>query len=300
MNILVTGGTGFVGRNVADGLRKEFGDGTTNQVFSPSHSELDMLNLPDILNYMIVNQIHAVIHCAFSGHFGSENDYNTFLNNIKMYENLIYATPETVPIIIFGSGAEFDRRYNIFEAEEDSIVSCWPIDFYGMAKSMISKRALSMEEHNNIYVLRLFGCFGADEPDFRFIKRSILRLMDDEPIQIGQDKLMDFFYVEDIIPVVNRILMEDPDIPTNLNLVYPQPALKLSGIAQIICKEMGKDSGNIEVCDILYHESNYTGSRMRIKELNFNFLGLERGIRRMVQQLTDESNILHQHSEKRA
>lgn len=281
MNILITGGSGFVGRNVAKELRTH----PKASVFTPTHAELDMTDLPSYVSYLNKNDIQAVIHTAFEGHFASKNEYDTFLRNIKMYDNISWGTPEHVPVILIGSGAEFDRRFNIDEMEEADVFTSYPVDFYGMAKKMITDRALNEDDFSSRYVLRLFGCFGHDEPDFRFIKNSILRVKKGLPIEITENKKMDFFFIDDVAPVIEAILFSNTFVPRNLNLVYASK-IWLSDVARIILDEMGKSwDDNIVFKNVTNFTKHYTGCGGKLSYLKIHQIGLNEGIKRMVEKL---------------
>ncbi|MFA5770739.1 MAG: NAD-dependent epimerase/dehydratase family protein, partial [Patescibacteria group bacterium] len=61
MNILLTGGTGFIGRNLCDGLKDEY------KIFTPRHSELEVSDTDAVRKYIIKNKIKVVIHTAVKG-----------------------------------------------------------------------------------------------------------------------------------------------------------------------------------------------------------------------------------------
>lgn len=285
--VLITGGGGFVGRNVARCLRKY-----NHEVFAPTHQELDMTDLSKCMAYFHDNKVEAVVHTAFKGHFASQNQYQDFVDNIKMYEVLTWLD-DYRPTIIIGSGAEFDRRFPIDCDDEEKLFNSWPVDLYGLSKNIISKRALGFGQYNedeqeihDPYILRLFGCFGSDEPDFRFIKRSILRLKQGLPIEIQKNKYMDFFFVDDVAIVIDRILTTHSDKLRHLNLVYQEDFDRketLAGVGLMICKAMNIPV-NIVVKD---HDKDnpYSGNGWKLGMENLNLVGLEGGIKRMVQEL---------------
>jgi nucleoside-diphosphate-sugar epimerase len=287
MKVIVTGGGGFVGRNVARCLRK-----LGHDVVAPTHQELDMTDLTKCMTYFHANNVEAVVHTAFKGHFSSQNQHQDFVENIKMYEVLTWLD-DYRPTIIIGSGAEFDRRFDIDQAEEDSVFNSWPVDLYGLSKNIISKRALGLAQYNedeqeihDPYVLRLFGCFGSDEPDFRFIKRSILRLKQGLPIEVLKNKDMDFFFVDDVATVIDKVITTRSNNLRHLNLVYQNDFNRketLAGVGMMICKAMNVPV-NVVVKD---HDKDnrYTGNGWRLRQEKLPLIGLENGIKRMVEEL---------------
>lgn len=286
MKVLITGGGGFVGRNVSRCL-KQLG----HEVLAPTHRELDMTDLHKCMAYFNENKVESIVHTAFKGHFSAANQYQDFLDNIKMFDNLVWLD-DFRPTIIIGSGAEFDRRYSIDCENEDHLFKSWPVDLYGLSKNIISRRALGHtenEEETEIhapFILRLFGCFGPDEPDFRFIKRSISRLKEGLPIEIQKNKQMDFFFVDDVAAVIHRVISTRTETLRHANLIYQQNRdhkHTLADVGEMICKEM-KVLSNIVIKE-KEKDHPYTGDGWKLRGEKIKLVGLETGIRRMVQEL---------------
>ena len=276
MNVLITGGGGFVGRNLAH-LLPQYGHVT----YAPTRQELDMTDYSQYKKFLETHDVDVIVHTAFKGHFGGQGGENNFTDNLKMYENLWYGDDRERATIIFGSGAEYDRRLSILNVSENEMINQWPIDLYGLSKNIITRRFVY--EIQNPFLLRLFGCFGSDEPEFRFIKRSITRLKQGLPIEIQRDKLMDFFYIEDVAAVVHQVITKQSDSMRHMNLVYDNK-LTLSQLGGIICKMMDVPENVV----VLNKEPDlpYTGNSDTLKMQNMDLYGLENGIRRMIQDLS--------------
>ena len=279
MKILVTGGAGFIGSSLAH-LLPHYG----HETIAPNREQLDMTDFKAYEAFLKKHKPDAIVHTAFKGHFGAQGGETAFVDNLKMYETL-WMGDAGLPTVIFGSGAEFDRRFAIENAAPDRVFDAWPIDLYGLSKNIISRRFMDRNlgdsELENPFLLRLFGCFGPDEPEYRFIKRSINRLKQGLPIEIEQDKYMDFFYIDDVAAVINRVVHET-DIFRHMNLTYDKK-YKLSQVAELICSIM-KVPTNITIVnpDLALP---YTGNSTHLSMENIDFYGLEQGIARMVKDL---------------
>jgi nucleoside-diphosphate-sugar epimerase len=83
-----------------------------------------------------------------------------------------------------------------------------PVDHYGMSKNIISRRIF---ESDNCYTLRLFGVFGSNEPKHRLLKR----VLSGEAIEL-EDKYFDYYYIEDILPVVRNYIDKKPKFKLNM------------------------------------------------------------------------------------
>ncbi len=284
--ILITGGSGYIGRN----LRRLLAD---HSISAPSHSELDLLDRDKLDEYLRYGQFDAVIHAAGKGAIKgtTETWEDIYVPNILMYENLDGCLGwQGTPLIIFGSGAEFDRRSPVRDEYASSILFNFPIDPYGLSKNIIARRAITYGK--NTWILRLFGCFNYDEDGTRFIKNCITSIKLNCPIIINQDKKMDFFFMDDIVPVIERIFAdinnkhwpEEMKLPKNINLTYVQKYTLLE-IAKIVAFEMKKPDHTIIIAkDGMGME--YTGSGDFLFRNGIPLIGLHRGIRRTISELT--------------
>ena len=79
--ILVTGGRGFIGRNVVEGLSGIY------HVLAPGHEELDLLDEAKVRSFFEEQQIAVVIHCAGHDHSrNSKKDRSLVVrNNLYMF-----------------------------------------------------------------------------------------------------------------------------------------------------------------------------------------------------------------------
>ncbi len=61
MKILVTGGNGFVGRNIVKFLGKDY------DLYTPTRSQLDLTDEKSVKDYLQTKFFDLVIHCAIKG-----------------------------------------------------------------------------------------------------------------------------------------------------------------------------------------------------------------------------------------
>ena len=134
MNILVTGANGFIASNVIENLQIKF------NVFKGTRKSINLYSSDDIERYIDDHKIDSIIHCAIEGGNRTEkDDVSSFYNNVLIYENLMKFSHRYKIFINIGSGAEFDRRYNIQDKKETEIFCNVPIDYYGLSKNIISR-----------------------------------------------------------------------------------------------------------------------------------------------------------------
>jgi len=275
MNILVTGGSGFLGRHIV-----EHYSGKQNVLY-PTSRIVDFTCPKQVGEYLQSNKIEVVIHAAIKGGKRTDAEYfSDFIANLKMYENLKLNSFRFKKIINFCSGAAFDRDLGVDKVRERKVLDVLPKDYYGLAKNLIAK---DMNNGDNKFInLRLFGCFGLYENNNRFIKNSLVRSINGMPIEVHQDRQMDFFWVGDLLRTLDYVLLKDFETAFDCNMCYKKKH-SLIDIANII-----KHLTNSPY-DIILHkeglEKPYTGANQKLDSLPLGLKGLEHGIKCMYDQL---------------
>ena len=264
MKTLLTGATGFLGRNIS----RHF---TALDITELNSKSLDLTDGKEVRQFFEESGgFDVVIHCAIKGGNRTDTDsMQTYYDNVNMALNILDNKRYFTNLINFCSGAAYDREHDIDQASESSIKDKYPKDYYGMAKAAIAKNVLK----HGFYNLRIFGCFNNDEPESRFIKTCIRNIKNGEPIVIPQDKYFDFFYAKDVNIVIEKILQEHPLAYKDINLSY-RNKLKLSELALIISHKMNA-GGSISV------EKNglsYTGDSTNLEQLNLPLIGLDKAL----------------------
>jgi nucleoside-diphosphate-sugar epimerase len=148
MNILITGGSGYVGNHLNTFYKNKA------NVTCLSRGVLDISDTYSVNKWFEGKYFDVVLHAAISG--GNRVDADTikeYKNNIKMIDNLYEHKNKFGKLISFGSGAERTGTW------------------YGRSKEYIHRLILNT---NNWYNLRIYGIFDKDENDYRFIKANIL------------------------------------------------------------------------------------------------------------------------------
>jgi nucleoside-diphosphate-sugar epimerase len=253
MKVLITGGNGYVAKSIYSTLKDKY------DVTSISRNDFDLCDREKTNKFFENKFFDVVIHTAIKG--GSrlnQDNSEVFYQNLQMFYNLYYNKLHFNKFIYFGSGAELGQ----------------PNDPYGLSKKIINELILSEPDFYNI---RIFGVFDENELDTRFIKNNIKRYLNKEEIIIHQNKLMDFFYMKDLITLIKHYIKEN----------------HLPKVAE--CSYIKKYS----LLDIAHLINNFSDYKVPIKQLDsiegkayigktsldLNYIGLEQGIKEVYNKL---------------
>ena len=256
MKILITGGNGYIAKALSFNL---------DNVTSVTRKDFDLTDREATDDWFYGRYFDIVIHTAIKG--GSRlQKYNSdvFYQNIQMFYNLLNNKHCFGKLLNFGSGAELNM----------------PTDPYGLSKNVISK---IIDLTDNFYNIRIYGVFDENELDTRFIKSNIKRYINKQPIIIHQDKLMDFFYMKDLIRLVEYFIYEN-DLPKNIDCVYGGPSHSLLDIANMI---NNLSDHKVEIKVNGEKGKKYIGDW---NPLNIKWKGLKPGIKETYKKLLNETN----------
>lgn len=203
MRVLITGSTGFIGRNVRENLQKD------HEVWAPDRRELDLLDEKMVQHYLANNYFDVVIHSANTNNFMYHVEDGEVLDrNLRMFFHLEKNSDKYGKMIYFGSGAEYDMKHYEPLMKEDYFGMHIPKDAYGFSKYIMSKIT---EKKDNIYDLRLFGVYGKyEEWQRRFISNNLCKLIRGTDMTINQNMKFDYLHINDLCRVVRWFMQGTP------------------------------------------------------------------------------------------
>ncbi len=236
MKILITGGNGFIARNLSEQLKEE------HNVLSVDRQELDLLDSSRVFDYIRSNKFDIIIHTATydaAPKHSTKDPAKVLENNLKMFFNITRCKDYFDKMIYFGSGAEFSRKHWKPKMREDYFDQYVPEDQYGFSKYVMTKNALSSEK---VYNLRLFGVFGKyDDWRTRFIPNACSQISLNLPINIHQNVFYDYLYVNDLIKIVRWFINNKPK--KKVYNICSGNVYDHQSLAEKIIKVSGKDLG---------------------------------------------------------
>lgn len=263
MKILLTGGSGFVGRTLKSALEGE------HEVIAPSHAALDVCDTAAVDAFLEGGLFDVIVHAAIQG---GERVVETTLRG---YGNLARWSDRVARMFYFGSGAEYGKHRELAKVKEEDVGRVVPKDPYGLAKLWLSDHA--RRSRGRIVNLRLFGAYGVFEGYlFRFISNSIVKALLDLELVVRQDVVFDYLWADDLAVVLKRLLEKSGEIP-DLN-VTPTESISLRRILQIIERASKKKVDVTFLNEGLNFE--YTGDNRRLCTLlpDLEFTPYEVGI----------------------
>jgi len=205
MRILITGGNGFIARNIFEQLKGE------HDISSVGIQKLDLLDSSRVFDYIKGNEFDTIIHTATydaAPKHSTKDPAKVLENNLKMFFNITRCRDHFNKMIYFGSGAEYSRKHWKPKMKEDYFDQHVPEDQYGFSKYVMTKNALFDDK---IYNLRLFGVFGKyDDCRTRFIPNACSQAALDLPIKINQNVFYDYLYVDDLVKIVRWFINNKP------------------------------------------------------------------------------------------
>lgn len=275
MKILIIAKNSFLAKQIKDYfLNSEY------DLYFSSREDFDLTSAEQTRNFFNVRHYDVVVNCAINGGIrGKEDTLQDFLNNIQMFKNLVDNRDGFGKLINFGSGAEFDRSLDIDSCSEEQIFTRSPKDYYGLSKNIITRIIYKYDKFFNI---RIFGCFGKHEKESRFLKTNIKNALSNEPLNVHQDRFMDYISADDLCKILKFYFDNDIELlPKDLNAVYKKK-YTLKQLAKMVKFHLNSES------EILIQQeglaNSYTGSSERLSKMDIKLSGLEKEVERFLKQ----------------
>lgn len=272
MKILLTGGTGFVGRNV-----KEYFEGKYD-IYAPASRELNCIDEQAVYKHLSENHYDLVLHFAVYGDGidKSKDGTKSLEYNLRIFSNFAKNSNLFGKMIYTGSGAEYDKRYPIQMVKENDLQKhSIPVDQYGLMKYMINQ---IIEQSSNIYNLRLFGIFGKYEYwKTKYISNLCCKSIKGIPLSLRKNCYFDYLWIDDFCRMLDSFIrLESPKYHV-YNAVRGE-RIDLLSLAKLV-NEIGVEEQKIIVCQEGY-ANEYTANNDRImQELpDFEFTDIKSSI----------------------
>ena len=238
MNVLITGGTGFLGNNLYQWIRRNYPN--VNVSVASRRTGTDIRNYEQVKE-VIKNQ-DCVINCAAQTHvdYSLHNDLEDQLNfidtNVKGTLHVIKACQRYNVKMIHISTSEV---YGQNQTPGTPMKENHPIDpqagIYAVTKAAADRlcRMETITTGADIVILRPFNFWGPGQSVEKFIPRLIQQGLNKEDLTIYGDgeQSRDYVYIED----VSKAIWLAKDLPTGtICNVATQITIKINTVAKII------------------------------------------------------------------
>jgi len=234
LRVLVTGGNGFIGRNLVEGLPDSY------RLLHPGRAELDLLDGAAVKSYLRLHRPDVVVHCAThdAARNSVEDQSRVLDSNLRMFFHLALCEGLYGKLIHYGSGAEYDKSRAVVLASEQDLDRVVPADDYGLSRYLIHLH--TRQRKGKIVNLRLFAVWGKHEDwEIRFISNACCKAAHDLPISLRQNVRFDYLHVDDLVSIT-RWFVEHDARHAGYNVCTADP-VDLLTLARSVLRAAGKD-----------------------------------------------------------
>ncbi len=274
MKILLTGGSGFIGRNIKESyLNEKF------EIIAPSRAILDCANDESVSAYFKKNSFDVVIHSAAKpGHRNAADTSEIFSTNSRMSLNLLKFHDAWGKMLNMGSGAIYDMEHYVPKMKEEYCGTHIPHDEHGYNKYLLSQ----IYPRFNVIDFRIFGIFGKHEDyAIRFISNAICKTLFNLPITLRQNRKFDYLFIDDLMPVLDHFVSNDTSFK-EYNIT-PDVSVGLLEIANMVNEVSGGRSQVIVGKEGMGMEYSGDNTRLRSEIPGIQFTTLQRAIESLYQ-----------------
>lgn len=241
--VLVTGASGFVGRNVVSEFLERGYEvhAIIHSKFLPACDNLvqyhiDLMNSDSVINFLAKNCFKNLVHLAwYVGQGCQTSDVNLdwvclSLNLLKQFQK--YGGKK---VLITGSVSEYDYNYGYLSEDLTPLNNEF---LYGKSKAALYVLSKAFCELNNLDFkwARLFNIYGPNEKETRLMPSVILSMLKGEDVKVSNcKKFQDYLYVEDVAKAI--VMLFESGVNGAVNICSGRP-VQLQTIVEKIAQYM--------------------------------------------------------------
>jgi UDP-glucose 4-epimerase len=272
VRVLLTGGSGFIGRHVADRLR------ASHEVLTPTHADLELSDAAAVRRWLVAHPVDAVVHAAVKPGHRSAPDLTRLVEiNLRQFFNLVRCRASFARFVVVTSGAVYGMDRPVSRFAERQLGDEVPADEHGFSKYV---EALWLAGDHEAVELRPFGVYGPGEDyAIRFISNACCKALLGMPVTLHRDRQFSYVWVQDLAAVVDRALGGTAGglAPGAYNVTPGEP-VSLRTIADLVVRMSGCDVPVVIADDEPGPDYSGDGSRLAATAPDLTFVSIERGI----------------------
>jgi GDP-L-fucose synthase len=273
--VFISGSGGFIGGNLKNFLKGKY------ELFTPRSFEFDLRDKNAVREYFKVNNIDFIIHAAtVGGQRGFQDKPETVEENLSMLDNLLENKKQNTRMILFGSGAMYGRYRDLKKVKEEEIGKHIPTELYGKSKMLIAQKII---ERDDVLCLNIFGCYGLGEKPSRFPSYAINRNLNRETIEINQNVVFDYLFIDDLMKIIGFFIENKPK--NNILNAAPDKSISLKEISELVNEISDFKSEIIIKNDKMNFEYTGDNSLLRSEIPNLEFTSYFEGLKKFYFQL---------------
>ena len=268
MNILMTGGTGYLGSHLVEKLHKD------HSLFLLPRGDIHIPENIDLVIHL-AGEVNIRQHGLYSGNLIGNNVEYT----IKLIESMIEAG---VNKLIYTSSMTVYSPDNAIPVREDGRLQ--PSSFYGLTKKwaeeVIQHYANNTIVDLNAWILRIPGIYGDDRKS-GYIYNTIQKALNNEDIKL--ETFMDYWetiYIDDLTDIIKKLLDYHIFATKVFNISYCEETDFIETAFKI--KAMTESKSHIEIGNCNYNRFYLDNSKlMQLPKFDFNY-SFDNGLRRYI------------------
>jgi len=276
VKILLTGGSGFIGRHVAARLR------TAHEVIAPTHAELELTDAEAVRRWLITHPVDAVVHTAAKpGHRNAPDLTDLAEGNLRQFFSLVRCRASFRRFVVITSGAAYGVQRSLARVAEDILGGVVPADGFGFSKYV---EAIWLAQDRHAVELRPFGVYGPGEDyAIRFISNACCKALSGMPVTLRQDRVFSYVWVQDLAAVVERAIDDGPAaLAAGAYNVTPGEPVRLAAMAELVVRASGREVPVVVAEPGLGLEYSGDGSKLATASPSIEFTSPAQGVAQLV------------------
>ena len=290
MNILITGASGFLGRNFKE-------KALANKIFSISNSS-KYIKIKNDYFFDLTNKSHVSLFISSTGkekidflfHFAAITPFNNrhdFKKDIEISKNIRkICLALKIPFLAFSSGWVVYSQNDKKPFRENS--SLYPNTEYGRSKLKTEKYFKKNLSNTTFICLRLATVFGPGQTSSGFIPNLTKSAIQTKKITVyNPDLEKDYMFIDNLIAALNNLLKVkiNKKIDMNVGSGRTYKIIDIARKVQQIFKENFNEDITIEIKDYSSKDNNcnYMDISRSLKVLgDYNKVNVEKGLKEYV------------------